>query len=358
MMAAINNSIVARAIKFGYANARVKAMKNSLLTQKEMDALVETKSVDEVFTILEKTNYRPDLVAAALRERTIADQIELALSRNFSQVLKKIIRVSPKEARQLILAVFEKYEVNNIKIILLAKHLGQSKEQFTPYITDVGVLSKGKINKAIDAKSVKDVVLELGGSDYGAVLSRALREYERDREPSVMLSELDEYYYQKLSLVRGNAYGSEGTITKLVRAQADAKNVSTILRAKKEKIPEEKALKAIVGHGFIPKEKLRQAASAKSVEEAAKLLERNFSLGKAIEEYKKTGSLIMLETAMESSVAKKGLKLLRTSVLSVGAIAGFLYLKEEEINNIRKIVRAKEFNVPQEQLQEMIVQVY
>ncbi len=354
----LGSSLMARVLKFGYANSRVKAMKASLLGEKEMKALMDAKSVDEVFSIIEKTQYRPDLVGAALREKTVADQIELALSRNFSGVMRKILRITPKEVRPVLLAMFEKYEINNVKIILLAKHLGQAKEQYSQYITDVGVLSKGRLNKVIDAKGMKEAVIELGGTDYGRVLGKAMKEYDKDKDAVHLLTALDDCYYSKLVTMNAGAYGSERVITKMARAQADAKNISGVLRAKKEGLSEGKAMKAVLGHGTVSIDKLRQAAAAKNVEEAAKHFERNFSLGKAIESYKKSGSIIPLETAVEKAVAKKGLKLLRNSVLSVGAIAGFLSLKEEEVSNIRKIVRAKEFGIPAAELQEMIVQVW
>ncbi len=354
----LGSSLIARVLKFGYANARVKAMKTGLLGEKEMNSLVEAKSVDDAFALLERTQYRPDMVAGALKEKTLADQIEFALSRNFSGAMKKIMRISPKEVRPVLLGLFEKYEINNLKIILLAKHLGHTKEQFAPYIMDVGVLSRGRLQKATDAKGIKEAAVELGGTEYGRALGKAMKDYDRDKDPVHLLAALDEYYYSKLFGMDAGAYGGGRVITKMAKAQADAKNISSVLRAKKEGLSEEKAMKSVIGHGTVSKDKLRQAAGAKNVEEAAKHFERDFPLGKAIESYKKSGSIIPLETAVEKAVAKKGLKLLRNSVLSVGAIAGFLCLKEEEISNIRKIVRAKEFSIPASELQEMIVQVW
>ncbi len=358
MISSLGSTLIGRVLKFGYANARVKAMKTGLLGEKEMGSLMDAKSADEAFALLEKTQYRQDMVAGALKEKTPADRIEFALSRNFSAAMKKIVRISPKEVRPVILGLFEKYEINNLKIIILAKHLGHSKEQFAPYIMDVGVLSRGRMQKAIEAKGVKEFAIELGGTEYGSALAKAMKEYDKDKDPVHLLAGLDEYYYSKLSGLDAGSYGGGRAITKMAKAQADAKNISSVLRAKKEGLSEEKAMKSVIGHGSVSKDRLRQAAGAKNVEEAAKHFERDFSLAKAIESYKKSGSIIPLETAVEKAVAKKGLKLLRNSVLSVGAIAGFLCLKEEEISNIRKIVRAKEFSIPSSELQEMIVQIW
>ncbi|VVB99560.1 V-type ATP synthase subunit C [uncultured archaeon] len=353
----LRSSLMYRVMAFGYANARVKAMKQGLLSQREMDTLMAAKGVGEVFAALEKTSYRQDLVASALREKSLADQIELAATKNFSAVLRRIVRITPKEAKGMVLALFDRYEINNIKIVLLAKHLGQNREQYNQFLMEIGILSRGKFAKMLEAKGVRETVIELAGTPYGKVLSKAMKEYEKDRDTGHMLSALDNYYYARLSGAGAGPFWDERAIMKMLKAQADAKNISSILRSKKEGFGEERIMKGVMFTGNMGRERLRQAAGAKNVEESAKLLDRGLGLSKAMESFRKTGSLIPVETAAEKGVAKKGLKILRNSVLSIGAIVGLVLLKEEEVSNIRKIVRAKEFSLPMEQLQEMIVQV-
>ncbi|HZX20067.1 MAG TPA: V-type ATPase subunit, partial [archaeon] len=159
-----------KALEFGYANARVKAMKQSLLSEKELNALAEAKSIGELYSLLEKTQYREDLVASALKERTIEDQIEFATTKNFSRTLKKIVKITPEKARQSIMEMFGKYDINNIKTILVNKHLGEAKEKIEPFIMEPISISKGKMNKIMDAKNVREAINNLAGTEYGTVL--------------------------------------------------------------------------------------------------------------------------------------------------------------------------------------------
>ncbi len=357
MMQALEGSIIGRAITLGYANARVKAMKQSLLTRREAEALAEAADVEEIYALLERTQYREDLVSGALKEKTLADQVELACTKNFSRTLRKIIRIAPKKLSAKICQMFEKYEVNNIKTALLSRHLGEPKEKISHLIVETGILGKTATAKMLDAKTVKDVGQALSGTVYGSILEKSMKAYEKDREPAVLLAALDDYYYRNLPRIARNQYGDGRIILNMLKAQVDAKNVSTLLRGKKEGIKEEKISGNLIPGGNIGIESLMLAAKAKSVEEAAKVFEKNFKMGKAIDAYKKNGSLIPIEIEAEKAVAAKGLSLLRTSVLSIGAIAGFLFLKEEEVSNIRKITRAKEFNMPAEKIREMIVLV-
>ncbi|HIH10519.1 MAG TPA: hypothetical protein HA254_07695 [Candidatus Diapherotrites archaeon] len=354
-MGLLSQNMTARALKFGYANARVKAMGQGLLSGREINAMIDAKDNEEVLAVLEKTQYRPDLVSSALGERTIADRIELAATRNFARALAKIRAVTPKEYRERVAAIFGKYDIENIKTILISRHTNEPKEKIAPYIMESGAVSRGMLNRLMDAKGVKEVVVELGGTGYGRALERNMKPYEKEKDITVLLAALDDYYYKKLPQLVSGLGGDERIMLSTLRAQADIKNISNILRAKKAGMKEEKIAQILISGGNVTRDRLILAAGAKSVEDAMKQFERSHRLGRAIEAYKKNASLIPAEIELEHNVAKRGLKALHNSVLSLGAIIGFLFLKEEETANIRKIVRAKEFNLGQEKIREMVI---
>jgi V/A-type H+-transporting ATPase subunit C len=64
-----------------------------------------------------------------------------------------------------------------------------------------------------------------------------------------------------------------------------------------------------------------------------------------------------LEIALEKSIAAQRLLAFHRSTLSVGVIIGFLLLKEEEMSNLRKIAKSKEFHVPEAEVRKMLVVV-
>lgn len=353
-MQAFESSIVFRSLAFGYANARVKAMRQNLFTGRELGAMADAKSMEEIYSILEKTQYKQDIPGAA-PGRSVSDIIELALTKNFSRTLAKINKVSPDFVKKRVAGFFERYDANNAKIIILGKHLGQAPEEIRQYIVEGGAISKGAIERAINAKSLKEAAYEFAGTDYGSPISKGYVEYEKTRQISAILQEIDSTYFSRLPELAKQSFGDARILLKILKTQIDAKNISNILRSKRDLLGEEKTLKLIIDGGNIAKDRLGRAAGAKSVEEAAKVFENNFDFRKAIEDYRKTGSIIPFELAMEKAISAKSLSLLRTSVLSIGAIIGFVLLKEEEISNVRKIVRAKEFNLPAGKLQEIMV---
>ena len=349
----LDSTMLTRPVKLGYSNARVKAMKALLMQKREIEAIAEAKNIEEVFSLLEKTSYRPDLISGTLAEKTLADQIEIACTKNFSRTLRKILKLSPPDARASIMSVFEKYEIENIKLLLTSKHLKQSKEKIQNLVLETGILPRGAMSRLIAAKDVMEGLAALEGTPYASAIEKSGAKYEGNITP--LLAALDDYYYKKMQQMAKQFPGEERAMLKMLKSVIDAKNISVILRSKKENMGNANILKFITAEGNINKDKMRIAVRAKNTEEALKLFEKHFGLTDAIQAYQKTGSLIPVEIEIEKSIAKRGLNVLRRSVLSISAIAGFLLLKEEEVNNIRKIIRAKEFNLPYEKLKEMLV---
>ena len=76
-----------------------------------------------------------------------------------------------------------------------------------------------------------------------------------------------------------------------------------------------------------------------------------------MDEYRKNASLSAFEIAMATANAKEGLATFQRAGMGLGAIVGGLLLKENEMNNIRKIVRAKALGLPGEEIVKMMVSV-
>ncbi|MEM4261761.1 MAG: V-type ATPase subunit, partial [Candidatus Diapherotrites archaeon] len=233
------NSLVFRTLAFGYSNARVKAMKQSLFTEKDFKAMIALKSVEDVYSYLEKTEYRNDLVAVgSLSGRSVADLIEFALTRNFSRVLSKVTKVSPSFVRNRVSSFFERYDVNNVKVILLGKHLGYSVDKIRQLIIEGGVISKGVIEKALVAKTLRDAVLEFAGTPYGSAVAKGFVEYEKTKKIISLTEAIDYAYYSNVLGFSKKASFNSRLLLRVLKSQIDFKNVSNVLRAKQESLSE------------------------------------------------------------------------------------------------------------------------
>ena len=110
----------------------------------------------------------------------------------------------------------------------------------------------------------------------------------------------------------------------------------------------------IIPGGRITKSRMKKVLNFKTIDEVVKY-GRRIKLHDVLEKYKQDNSLLHFELDLEKILVTQSLKSFRRSVLSLGTIVSFLYLKEEEINNIRKIVRSKENGIPKEKVKQMLV---
>ena len=341
-------------LRYAYSNARVKGMRAHLLSQQQIDELVSARSVEELMGMLNNMGYREDFVKPAVKYGG-ADLVELALGRNMARTFTKGLGFTPKHGKATVAALIDKWDVHNVKTILLAKSMGGDSKRIEPFLVNAGSLGEDRLAELLRRESVKGVVEELQGTAYREPLAEAYGEYEKRGEISVLLSALDASYYASLPLRIGASHRDEHVILELVKTEVDAKNVMNVLRAKKAGMKEEAARRMFVGQGKLNARELDKLAECENVEAVVAELKGRFDLQGALEKFRQDSSLAHFEVELERRIVERGLLALRRSMFSVGAIASFLFLKEQEIGNIRKIVRGVEFGVPREEIKAMVV---
>ena len=347
-------SLLARSLTFGYSNARVKAMRASLLPREAIGQMIDADKVADIIGMLERTDYKADFSEPALKYSG-ADLVEFALGRHLVRKARKVLSFTPKEAVPAVLSVLEKWDAYNLKTILLAKHLGHSNDDIKPFLVPAGVFTMNELNVILERGNAMEIASFLSETSYGAELQPLLNDYKKSKNIQPLLNALEKHFYAKLSRSISPHTADGSRILELVRADIDNRNIMIILRGKGSGVSEAEIKPYLVEGGTLETKELAKLLRSKTADDAVKLVGERFGLEKAAELYKSTKSLVGIEIGLERRVASMGLKALRHSMLSPGALVGYLYLKEAEITNIRKIVRGKEFSVPAEELREAVM---
>ncbi|VVC00032.1 V-type ATP synthase subunit C [uncultured archaeon] len=305
------------------------------------------------------------------------DRVEMAVSKNFARTAQKILRITPEASKATLAALLTRYDVLNLKTILLARKLGRNKEEAEKLLVPAGSISREALVGMASAKSPDELYELIRTSEFGkkflssvsitqiskAQIKAALQSAEEGKL-EILLAALDSYYYHVVSssVKAGDKDGQ--AILQLVRSETDSKNVMTMMRLKRGGADKRAIMKCMVPGGSFTARQLEKMASAKDVPEIAAVAASFFisetgrgEFAAASERYKKDSQLSHFEVVFENSIARRSLHALRRSMMSVGAIAGFLFLKEEEMNNIRKIVRGKALGLSPEKISEMLVLV-
>ena len=361
---------------YGYSNARVRAMRTHLLARRQADDLLRVNTNAAVVEYLSRTTYKNDFSGMPHRI-TDEERVELGVSRNFARTAQKLLKITPAKGKPMVAAFLNRYDVHNIKTILLSKKLGRPKEETQALLVMAGSIAPKEINEMLSAKNADDFYAALRGTAFGEKFftSVSIRSIPKEQikalfqnpnsdaaKLDMFMSALDLYYYEMASGVMAGGEKEAQMILDILSFEADAKNVATILRLKQGGADRKTIMNHMVDGGSLTRGRLERIAAAKDLHEAAHLSSGLFlsktgrdEFAAAEQMYKKDGQLSHFEIVFERSIARRSLHALKRSMMSIGAIVGFLFLKEEEMHNIQKIVRGKALGLPPEKVSQMLI---
>jgi V/A-type H+/Na+-transporting ATPase subunit C len=358
--------IESRSLKYGYSNARVKAMKGFLLKGSFLDELIRVGSIEAMVEILQKTGYKADLAGASVSYGGSA-LVETAASSNFSRTVKKLIRITPKSDRKALEALLIRWDLLNLKTMMHAKRIKKSYEDVKPYLFDIGGLCEDDFKRIMKADE-GNLMKELRRTDIGqkmlaigtGQLSHQMKEKFTNALRSLdtfmqMEAIIDAYIYLFMDQVLSEVGGRDvSDIRQILRKEIDAKNIMIIERLKKHGMPREKIMGSLIRGGTMSDAMLDRFIDAKDLQAVIMLAKPKFH---GLELRAERTGLADLEIAFEKSVTEQKVHAFHRAILSVGVVIGFLLLKEEELNNLRKIAKGKEFNLPEAEVRAMLVVV-
>ncbi len=357
--------IESRALKYGYSNARIKVMKALLIDQSTRDELIRVRTVDGMIELLQRTSYKDDFTGEG--GYTGSQIIEIASARNFSRTVGKILRLAPKEDLPAVKALLRKWDILNMKTLIHAKIAGLGYRDIKPYIINTGGLPESEAERIMKADG-DELFNELKKTEVGremlsvstAAFSKNMRRIFNNALKNMNMfvqaeSILDAYTYLFMDKGLAQVGGKEiNYIRKILKKEIDARNILIVERLKRHKFGKDEIHKYLIKGGTLRPSFIERLIEASDTQAVIPLIKSRFS---KLEMKEGKTSLTDLEIALEKALAAEKLAAFHRSLLSIGVVLGFILLKEEEMNNLRKIAKAKEFNIPEEEVKEMLVVV-
>jgi V/A-type H+-transporting ATPase subunit C len=337
---------------YAYPNARVRARMGRLLTEKQLTEIIETDNLEEL------KNYLRGLPDYA----TYVDKfpIEKALDTQLAGTYDMLARITPTSIKPIFKILLQKWDVSNIKSIIIAKEAGLSREETFDLLVPFGNLTDS-LDKLMDAKSVTEVITGLEGTEYARVLDDAFSDYQNTGMILPLEASLDKYFLENLLVASSNPEErNTRIINSYIGTQVDASNLSIILRSKAEGLKYEDIQPYIITKGYQLREwKLKELMEAEDVGSVVSSLEgTEYSqiLADVLPEYTQTGSVAPLEAVLDKKVRNTAHILSKEIPFGLGPIVGFLNRKEKEIKNLKVITRAKrEIGFPNSKIKEMLI---
>lgn len=339
---------------YGYVNARVRGMRSHLLTRDFFMRMVEAQDFEALHSLFEQTIYRREINEAFLLDPERPDY-DRALSLNLIASFRKIHDAIGGEGRQLVSVLFSKYDLQNVKTVLRGKRSNALPGEITKLLVPVGSLRMEVLEKMAEQREVRDVIAYMSGQQlaYARPLLAAYPLYQKkDQDISVLELALDKYHYgSAMESLRGKDKNVE-MVRQVMIGEIDMRNISTLVRIRGMKLEDSEVENLRIPGSTLSEEQflslhrlgdITQMVSEYPDPRYRKVLE------KALAEYQEV-DLVAFDRQLEYELTRRGVAMSNVDVLSIGVIVGYFYAKQNEIVNLRIILKGKTMDQPQAEI--------
>ncbi|MDE1856081.1 MAG: V-type ATPase subunit [Candidatus Micrarchaeota archaeon] len=342
---------------YGYSTARVKAMESKMIPSETMQGIVNAKDVSSMLSLLAQTDYKKDLEEFG-GVNIKADMIDFALSKNLGYNVNKLITVSPIVVRGIVRAIVGKWDLSNIKLAIEAKSRGGTFNDISRYIVDYGIYNSAALKELMNEPSVEGVINRaMINSPYRKMLAAALEGYRKGKSALEASITIDKAYYDNLGSSIIKLLDMHHESAQIIKLDIDTKNLLYLIRGKKYGAKFTDFSNSLLGNGTIKFDQLRDLyESAKDLESLVREI-KVFDLSAALDSYKtaKRKEMLIFEMAMKNDLLNRSMKLLKHSVLSIGTVISYAYLKEIEVFTLRIAIKGKGYGLGRDELSKMMV---
>jgi V/A-type H+/Na+-transporting ATPase subunit C len=347
---------------YGYCNARVRGMRARLMAMPEFDRLMEADDLNRLIQMLLDTDYVDDVESAVIKGRTPAVMDE-AFRANMVRTFQKVSGFLNAEAYELVSTLLGRWDLFNIKSIVRGKHMHLAAEDIEDNLYPVGVLSSVDLHLLAGLEDVRAVVdtLWTWGSPYAAPLRSNLATYIAEGELAVLELALDRYY-TGWAAARLSGRGSNAALArKILGLQTDSTNLLTAFRLLKSDIGDMDPKRFFLPGGRHVKEDLfLRLVGLSDVDEVLDALQKT-PFGPQLEEvvlrYVEENTLSIFERALEDYVMRRALAAGHGDPLGVGIVVSYLFAKQNEVTNLRIIVKGKSVGIPIDRMRRELILV-
>jgi len=329
-----------------YTYVRTTVMRTLLIPKEEYNKM-QRMGLAEISNYLGESQYKREFNELGVRLSGIT-LIEQALNRNFRRTMEKLKQISPDSFNAVIDAYLLKYDIHNVKTLMRAKISKISEEDTKELLLSFGTITQKQLDSLMIKENIEEILKALPAPLKSFVTKEVLQMKLMDIE-----TELDHFYYNKI-LNFSEELPKQGIIfKKFLFSIIHTTNLLTFLRLKKEKVDS----KEIAKHIFFTEDEKQNSLfnrllKTKTKEEVSDLIGR--SRYKKVIDTSKLEALIPIESALRRYLYTRTLHFQRQNPLSVYVILGFMFEKEMEIDNIKKIVKAKHLGISMDRVELVI----
>jgi len=348
-----------RSMGYIFCNATISAWEARLLPEARLIELADAHRIVNIFSALDETEYRPQLAEVEKGEETDMGMVERALRENLNTRYRELINMVPEDRRSTVVKVLQRTDLWNLKTLITMIHEKVPPERRLQELIPSPTMPRERLEMLASAKDLDGLLEFMKGSEFFDVISGALGDYEK-QGPIALLSALDKHYYTSLREDALAKRAQRSTLKAMIGYEIDSVNIKLILRLKQEGVPPEEIDKHLIRPSHeLTEAMLKAMIMAEDVRSAIHMIHIT-TYGKILVE-----ALPKIEeqgiSAAERALDEAYLKLCRwfefTQFFGIAPVISYIYLKENEMKNLRAIIRLKADGLEPQRIKEKIVKV-
>ena len=346
-------------IKLGfypYTYVRTVVMRSLLFRKGDYHKMLKM-GFDEIAKFLQDSHYKKEINELAT-QYSGADLLELALNRNLAGSFKKLMRISSYELGLLVKEYAKRKDIEDIKTILRGKLTNADEKIISSSITGAGTLSYEFLASLLKKGSIEEILRNNGIVDF-YLLKNGLKELNEKKSLISIENAFDKFYYSSLIQFSGMLPKEGALFRDFLLKEVEVLNILTLLRLKRAKLGREAAKNFMIFSGDKPKDsKIMSLINTDDIEQLSKAFEKTeyrALFAKGIEEFRKNGSLILLETELYKHLLKQSVLFMHQHPLSIDVILGYMFAKDIEVRNIKIIVKGKQLGLKEDFIESQLV---
>jgi len=329
-------------VKFSAINSKVKAMIGMMISENQYLELLKCKDFKSTVRVLkEETSYSELLKPNKLEEIHRCD-LEIIMRRHYISIYSKFINYFNGEYRKLIKALFIKWEIEDLKVIIRGKYLGLLSVEIENRLIAKSHLNTIDYDYLLALKNVEEIIDGLKGSIYYTSLKNLAKDTS-EKGLFRIETELDFVYFMfvRRQLNHLDKENKEVGFS-IIGMEADLLNLGWIYRGKTfYKIPSEELFNYTIYNGYkLSKETLRKLCYVNDIANFHDLI------GKTpyafIYEKDDPGTIEKREREFQKKYFKKILKENKTNI---SMVMSYLIFYSIEIRDIISIIEQKRYSI-------------
>jgi V/A-type H+-transporting ATPase subunit C len=332
--------------------AKVKALSSKILTSQEIDELLNTSTLEELFKKLNNTG-KLNINTGDKLENLHRRDVEILLKDKMLDDFYNIYFYLPPEGKKFFKFMEKRFEVENIKYAFRILHAQSSfnENNFFPlrhFEIDV--------KSVIKCKSVDELLNILKNSAYYDPIQTVYSNYKKENRIEIILNSLDFWYFMKMKSLLKTLSSYASGMKKIFNVQVDITNVEWIYRSRiLFNINVQETLNYILPiEGKLTKNYISRLASSKNLDEFLSNLKASPYSEYFTKVSKEYFSYVIQKISYRILLDHAYMLLARTDN-GLDVLGGYLYLREYEYMDLVSIVESKRYSVSKDRAKNLLI---